>query len=300
MRIADLRAFVMLADTGAFHAAAKQLHITQPTLTRRIQKLEETLDVQLVIRTTRQVRLTASGHHFLESARKIVLETDDAIMSLRATETRRGGRVRIACIPSLGLRLIPEALPTFRSQWPAVSLRVIDANAIQVIEQVRNGEVDFGLGMFITDDPDVNFHYLFREPLGIVCSAKHPIATQDNLRWEDLAEYPLASNIQQSGNWLRTQASLAESQVSLNWFHQIQSVLGALILVRQSDALAVVPPSLVNAIDNPDYVFKNISAPKIHRDIGLISHASRAPPIHARALMKLLQGHADLLREDNR
>ncbi|GAA0578783.1 LysR family transcriptional regulator [Halomonas salifodinae] len=226
MRISDLQAFVMVADLGSFHAAADQLNITQPALSRRIRKLEEMIGVLLFTRTTRQVHLTAAGRNFLERARKIVIDTEESLASLRGASSSRRELIRVGCLPSLGMKLIPAVLGEFRQCYPFVALRVLDMNAIELVEEVAKGTLDLGIGMYTAANPNVQFKPLGREALGVVCHREHPVAERDNLCWRDLRDYPIASNIQQSGNWLRIQRALEDEAIQLNWFHQIRSMLG--------------------------------------------------------------------------
>lgn len=293
MRISDLKAFVMVGDIGAFHAAAEALNITQPALSRRIRKLEETLGLALFTRTTRQVHLTAAGRDFLERARKIVLETEDSIASLRDASATRRELVRVGCLPSLGLKLIPGALSVFRDTYPFVALRLMDMNAIQLVEEVARGSLDMGIGMLPAANPDVAFKALGQEALGVVCHQDHPVASLEHPRWRDLRDYPMASNIQQSGNWLKIQRAMDDENIHLNWFHQIQSILGALMSVRKGDGLAVVPRCAIEALCIPDLVFRDVSEPTIHREIGILSPSSSMQSVYVREFMALIEQQID-------
>ncbi|GAA3533228.1 LysR family transcriptional regulator [Zobellella aerophila] len=289
MRISDLKAFVILGDLGAFHAAADELNITQPALSRRIQKLEETLGVPLFTRTTRQVHLTAAGREFLERARKIVMETEESVASLRNATSYRRELIRIGCLPSLGLKLIPEALASLRVSHPFVAFRILDMNAIELVTEVARGTLDVGIGMLTSANPEVEFELLYKEPLGVVCNREHPVAGQDDLRWRELAAYPMASNIEQSGNWLKIQRAMDDEHIHLNWFHQIHSILGAFMTVRKGDGLAVVPRCAVEALCIPDLVYRDVSEPRIYRDIGILTPKSSLRPGYVRAFIERLR-----------
>lgn len=289
MRISDLKAFVMVADLGSFHAAADQLSVTQPALSRRIRKLEEMVGVPLFTRTTRQVHLTAAGRNFLERARKIVIDAEESLAGLRGASSSRRELIRIGCLPSLGMMLIPGALGEFRQRYPFVALRVLDMNAIELVEEVAKGTLDLGIGMYTAANPNVQFTALGKEALGVVCHHRHPVAGLENLRWRDLRDYPMASNIQQSGNWLRIQRALEEEDIQLNWFHQIRSMLGAVMTVRQGDGLAVVPRSAVEALRLPDLVFRDVSEPTIHREIGVLTPSASLQTLYVREFAALIE-----------
>ena len=96
----DLRGFVAVAELGSFHAAADALHLSQPALTRRIQKLEATLGVQLIDRDTRQLRLSSVGRDFFFKAKRVLDDLDAAVLGIRELGDRATGEVTIgACRP---------------------------------------------------------------------------------------------------------------------------------------------------------------------------------------------------------
>jgi DNA-binding transcriptional LysR family regulator len=298
MRIEDMKAFVTLADIGTYHAAAEILCITQPALTRRIQKLEELLGVRLLERSTRRLRLTGAGYDFLDKARRIVIDTDNAIAELRAAGSQRHGQVRIACLPSVGLRLLPEVLPEYQRTHPRVALRIVDVNAIQIFEMVDNGEVDFGLGMHLNDIPDVSCEPLYTEPLGIVCNENHTLARREDLQWSDLAGFPLVFNIDQSGNWLLVQRELSGVENRLNWFHQTQSLMGGLILVRRGDAVAVMPHSITDTLGLKGIVFRAVTGPDIRRQTVIVQRPTSMRSSYAQTLLDLCRTHGLKLGAD--
>lgn len=295
MRISDLHAFVMVADLGSFHAAADQLSITQPALSRRIRKLEEIVGVMLFTRTTRQVHLTAAGRSFLEQARKIVIDTEDSLAILQGASASRRELIRVGCLPSLGMQLIPDILNEFRKHYPFVALRVMDMNAIELVEEMAKGSLDLGIGMYTAANPNVQFKHLGKEALGVVCHREHPVARLDSLCWRDLRDYPMASNIQQSGNWLRIQRALEEKAIQLNWFHQIRSMYGAIMTVRKGDGLAVVPRSAVDALCIPELVFCDVSEPTIYREIGVLTPSSSMQTLYIREFVTQVEARMRLL-----
>ena len=99
----DLRGFVAVAELGSFHAAADALHLSQPALTRRIQKLEATLGVQLIDRDTRQLRLSSVGREFFFKAKRVLDDLDAAVLGIRELGDRATGEVTIGGGPNRDL-----------------------------------------------------------------------------------------------------------------------------------------------------------------------------------------------------
>src|SRR3954471_17898190 len=124
--LGDLRAFIAVAECGAFHEAADQLSISQPALSRRIQKLEETLGVALLRRTTRRVDLTTVGREFLPKARHVLEDLDTALLSIGEIAERRPGRVSVAFVPAAAYFFLPAVIKAFNSWYPKIRIRIID------------------------------------------------------------------------------------------------------------------------------------------------------------------------------
>src|SRR5689334_8372894 len=106
--LADLRALVAVVDVGGFRAAANAIHISQPALSRRIEKLESALGVRLLDRTTRSIRITAVGRNFVRTARSLIDELDGALLGMRDVAATRLGQVTIACVPSAVYYFLPR------------------------------------------------------------------------------------------------------------------------------------------------------------------------------------------------
>src|SRR5688572_7713188 len=105
--LADLRAFVTVAELRSFAAAAKALHLSQPALSRRISHLEELLGVRLFDRTTRSVEVTTLGHRFREQVGGLVNDLDRSVVSLRDAAELEAGDVTIGCVFSAVHHFLP-------------------------------------------------------------------------------------------------------------------------------------------------------------------------------------------------
>jgi len=109
----DLRAFVAVADGKSFQGAAAQLHLSQPALSRRIQKLETAVGTPLLQRSTRHVRLSPAGQEVLPMLRRLLDEMDSSLFGMMALGERRAGKLTIASVPSATVRFLPEVVQQF-------------------------------------------------------------------------------------------------------------------------------------------------------------------------------------------
>src|SRR6478672_4782263 len=111
--LGDLRAFVAVAERGSFHAAAGDLHLSQPALSRRVAKLEASLGVRLLERTTRKVELTTVGRDFARKARELLNGLDHSLLGIGEIAERMSGEVTIACVPSAVRYFLPQVLQRY-------------------------------------------------------------------------------------------------------------------------------------------------------------------------------------------
>ena len=146
--LSSMRAFVAIASHGGFAAAARELQVSTSSLTRRMDALEGYLGVKLLIRTTRRVTLTESGHQFLLDAIRILDDVSAATRDLAESDDKLSGVLRIAAAPSIGATILPPLLKTFLNTHPAVTFdltltdHVVDLIDSGVDVAIRIGNVD--------------------------------------------------------------------------------------------------------------------------------------------------------------
>ena len=124
----DLQAFRAVVELGSFRRAAEAVSISQPALSRRIDKLEDALGVRLFERTTRSVTLTTVGRVFAPSAEQLLDDLDVALLGIRDVSTSRLGHVTIACVPSVAYYFLPSVIadlsqPAIRGSGSSCSTR---------------------------------------------------------------------------------------------------------------------------------------------------------------------------------
>ena len=123
-RLQELAAFVRAAETGSFSRVAREFGVSQPSVSRMVANLEARLGVKLLLRTTRQVTPTDAGSAFLERARRILGDLDDAENAARGLESLRG-TLRIAMSGAFGIREVIPRLPAFVAQHPKLRIELL-------------------------------------------------------------------------------------------------------------------------------------------------------------------------------
>lgn len=288
----ELQAFVVTADHSSFRQAAQILCLSAPALSRRIERLEAALGARLLERTTRRVELTAAGQEFLREARMTLAGLDEAVQRFSDQVQLRGGRVTIACVPSVANHLLPRVLKAFAQALPDVQVHVIDENAQQVLEAVARGEADFGLSFTGTQESALQFQPLTRERYVLAMPRSHAWAARTEVRWEELAGQRLVSVSSRSSNRLLLDQAMAELKHPPVAWYECNHVTGALALVGEGLGLAALP-QLALPPEHPQVCGVPLTDPELWRTLGLLQRRSRElSPVADALRQRLLQMHA--------
>ena len=285
----DLRGFVAVTELGSFHAAADTLHLSQPALTRRVQKLEAALGVQLIDRETRQLRLSSVGREFFFKARRVLDELDAAVLGIRELGDRATGEITIGAVPTATYYFLPKVIEAFGAQYPRIRVRVLDLSANDVLEAVKRGQAEFGLNLLGVQEADLEFEPLLRDPFRLVCRKDHPLAEQAEVRWAEVAPYRFITVGRLIGNRLIRDAALADLKVRPRWFYEVQHLITSLGLVEAGLGVAAVPQMAVPTGQHPVLAVRPLIEPTVTRMMGIIRRRGAALSPAAQQFHQLLK-----------
>jgi DNA-binding transcriptional LysR family regulator len=274
--LADLRAFLSVADFGSLRVASEHLHLSQSALSRRIDKLESALGIKLFSRTTRKVELTTVGRAFVPRAQNVMRELDDALVGIKDTAERIAGLVTIACVPSAVGYFLPQAIQQFHASYPKVRIRLIDEYSSEVLVAVARADADFGLTYIGTQEADIAFEPLLEERFVVACPAGHPLTRKKRLTWAELAQHPYLTLAQGSGNRFLIDQALSQVETRPQWICEVRHVPALVSLVEAGLGLGVVPRLAMPPRGHASGLVSIPLEPAITRVIGLISRRGRA------------------------
>src|SRR4051812_6191020 len=176
MNLRDLRYLVALADTKHFGKAATRCHVSQPTLSAQLKKLEEYLGVELIERQPRRVALTEMGEQVVAVAKRIVADSDELLAMARTQNDPLSGTLRLALIPTIGPYLLPLIARKLRKQLPKLKLMLYEYQTGPLLATLRAGDIDCGiLALPVTAD-GVDTYKLYDEEFTIALPKDHPLA----------------------------------------------------------------------------------------------------------------------------
>lgn len=286
--INDLQAFRAVVDHGSFRKAAEAVRISQPALSRRIEKLEDALGVRLFERTTRKVSLTQAGRGFMPSVERLLDDLDSALLGISEVASTRLGQVTVACVPSAAYYFMPRVIAHYHRQFPRIKVRVLDASAHDVLSAVVDGEADFGLSFMGTLEADVEFEPLVQEAYVVACRRDHPLAGRSSVSWEEFYRQDYISLGKTSGNrFLLDQAlsGIVPERQSICETRHVTTMIG---LVEAGLGVAAVPLMAMPAAEHPILTRVPLTDPEVMRSVGLIKRRGRTLTPAAMALERLV------------
>jgi LysR family hydrogen peroxide-inducible transcriptional activator len=186
MTLRDLEYLVALAETRHFGRAAERCHVSQPTLSAQLRKLEEFLGVMLVERRPRRVALTAAGGAVVERARRMLQDAEGIRDLARASQDPLSGPLKVGFIPTLGPYLLPRVAPRIAKALPKLSLLLHEYQTGPLVERTLAGELDLAILALPAETKGLVTRPLFAESFLVAMPESHPLATKKRVKATDL------------------------------------------------------------------------------------------------------------------
>jgi LysR family hydrogen peroxide-inducible transcriptional activator len=188
MELDQLRYFLRVAELQNFTRAAEALGLSQPALSRSIQKLEESLGVPLLIRKTRRVELSDAGRILEPRARQILSMLEEIRCQIH--DDGKSGRVRIGAIPTIAPYFLPAFLKYFSRQYPLAITEVYEDTTKNLLHQCQQGELEFAILALPIHEKYLDSIELFKEELFLALPLGHPLSKKRHICAEDLSNLP--------------------------------------------------------------------------------------------------------------
>lgn len=284
----DLKAFVTVAELGSFVRTAQTLNLSQPALSRRIQKLERSLGAPLLERSTRHVRLTMVGRDFLPKVRHFIDELETSVLGISDLGARSSGLVSIAAVPTAVFYFLPQAIARFSRKYPRIRIRILDIGANEGLDAVARGEVDFGINFIGASHSDIEFTKLVDDPFMLACRHDHPLASRKRVSWAELRSERVITVGRNSGNRAIIDNALAQHGLQLGWSYEVAHLSGSLGLIEAGLGVAVLPRLATPTPGHPIIRRIRLTDPQVSRTIGIVRRRGAGLPSAANHLLDVL------------
>jgi DNA-binding transcriptional LysR family regulator len=190
MELRHLRYFVATGEEQHYGRAAMRLRVAQPALSRQIQDLEKEIDFKLFERLPRGVKLSAAGKLFLEDARRILLDVNEAVARAARVALGRSGTLRVGFTESASWQgVVPESFRRFREFRPDAELQLQPSASLEQLDAIRSGRLDAGFVFNLPKaDPELEQLPVAVQRIELAALRRHPLTKLKTLRLRDLSE----------------------------------------------------------------------------------------------------------------
>lgn len=172
---------------GSFSRAAQECHVTQPTLSVQIQKLEEELGVVIFERTKKPLLVTERGAALVAQMQAILAEARKIDEIVEFTESKGiEGELSLGVIPTVAPYLLPRLLPIVASQHPGLKLKIVELQTHRIVQQLQDDQLDVGLLATPLHQPNVHERPLFLEPFSLLCQKGHRLSQRSRVNYDSL------------------------------------------------------------------------------------------------------------------
>lgn len=285
----QIAAFLAVAETGSFRAAAERLHLSQPAVSARVRQLEDHLRVDLFNRTTRSVSATPAGRRLLAAASRALGELEHLADELHDEAGLSRGRVAVAAIPSLAGTILPPAMGAFRRAYPGVTVELIEVLTRRTFEAVEQGTAALGLMSGPMPRDPFDFEPLFDEPCVAVVPRDHPLAGRSRIALADLADTPLVCSPNGAGLRDTVEAAFRAQGLDFEVAHEANTFSTLVAMAEAGFGATFVPRVLRGKLDLSGCAVLSVAGAAVTRTVGIVSLRGRADSPAAAAFRALLR-----------
>lgn len=289
----QLRAFVAVAQTGGFSAAAQRLHLTQSALSMLVRALETEIGSALFERTTRSVKLTDAGREFFPLAERLLVDLHDALAQTRSHAQLARGRLVLAVTPVFATTVLPAVLAQYRQAHPHVYVAVRDdAGTARIQQLVQDGAVDLGIAPVDRTHPELLVaETLTDDDLVLACPIGHPLGRQAQVSWRDLAQHDMIGFTRDNAIQMLVQDAAAANGITLVTRYEVGSISTAAALVEAGLGISILPPYTRTSGRPKRLQFRPLIEPAIRRALCLMTLRDHVMSPAARMFCDMLRQH---------
>ena len=199
MNLDHVRTFQAVARHGSFSGAAKNLYLSQPTVTSQVKSLEDDLQAKLFVRTKHEVSLTPAGQVLDQYANELFNLCTEARNEIAALDGMLSGTLYAPASLTVGESVLPLMLHAFKTEYPQIELKAEVMNSSRIIEQVRLGEREMGLIEVDVDEAGLVTEPFMEDELVLFACCDDPLAERGMIETGDISALPLIMREQGSG-----------------------------------------------------------------------------------------------------
>jgi DNA-binding transcriptional LysR family regulator len=268
--LVELETFLAVVELGSFSAAARRLHISQPSVTSRVQRLESTLRTRLLVRTTRHVEPTPAGKRLRARAETALRDLRVLLQEFQVDADAARLRVTVAATPMIAAVMLPSLIHSFCQRFPDVQIQLRDVQYEDVVAKIEANEADLAVVAFDNDSSKLSFEPLTEEDMLVVVPNTHALAQAGDITLEELAQMPLM--LLERYSMLRDTLAdeFGKRGLSLRPMHQAANLSTLLGMVDAGLGATFLPRSMAQRYARDTRATLRLADVKLMRSFGIL------------------------------
>lgn len=286
MDIKQLHYFIAVSEQMNFSKAAERLHISQPSLSNAIKKLEQEIGSPLLERNTRNLQLTEAGELLFERAKVIVKNMEVLKIEMDEVIVHGTRDITIGVMESIK-HWLPKVIANYKKDYPHMKIHLVDIlGSKRVKKSLKSYKTHLIITNQLMDDPELEVQTLYEERLVAVLPLHHPLAQKDTLTISDICEEPFIISTEGFQTRRDILTSFEQAGKSLNIQFEIERFETAVSLVREHLGVTILPENYLQGPTAKTIVKKEIEGLNLSRNVYLVYLKNRHLPLAIRQLLK--------------
>lgn len=243
MNLPQLYYFRKLAQLQHYTKAAKELYITQPSLSDSISSLEQELGVALFQREGRNVKLTKYGNEFYGYVNAALNQLDEGIATAKSKSGLYGGVIDVGCIPTILGDYMPKVIQDYKKQNPNVVIHIYQGHTLELLKDLKSGRYDIAI-CSKTDDQDLEFVPLLAQRMILVVRDDHPLALRESVELDELKGQPLTTYRENIPIGKMVKSLLRDKGLRAEFSYDDEISIGGVVMAMNQIAIVADTPYL--------------------------------------------------------
>ncbi|WP_320939962.1 LysR family transcriptional regulator [Lysinibacillus capsici] len=286
MDIKQLHYFIAVSEQMNFSKAAERLHISQPSLSNAIKKLEQEIGSPLLERNTRNLQLTEAGELLFERAKVIVKNMEVLKIEMDEVIVHGTRDITIGVMESIK-HWLPKVIANYKKDYPHMKIHLVDIlGSKRVKKSLKSYKTHLIITNQLMDDPELEVQTLYEERLVVVLPLHHPLAQKDTLTISDICEEPFIISTEGFQTRRDILTSFEQAGKNINIQFEIERFETAVSLVREHLGVTILPENYLQGPTAKTIVKKEIEGLNLSRNVYLVYLKNRHLPLAIRQLLK--------------
>lgn len=286
MDIKQLHYFIAVSEQMNFSKAAERLHISQPSLSNAIKKLEQEIGSPLLERNTRNLQLTEAGELLFERAKVIVKNMEVLKIEMDEVIVHGTRDITIGVMESIK-HWLPKVIANYKKDYPHMKINLVDIlGSKRVKKSLKSYKTHLIITNQLMDDPELEVQTLYEERLVAVLPLHHPLAQKDTLTISDICEEPFIISTEGFQTRRDILTSFEQAGKNINIQFEIERFETAVSLVREHLGVTILPENYLQGPTAKTIVKKEIEGLNLSRNVYLVYLKNRHLPLAIRQLLK--------------